>query len=153
MGRSPVASVRLRGHNLFLQRKGSLSTIVCNCRMAIFPQEERERFHGRGTVCSTSTRLCQQTQLYLFEADFINDRGDITDPALLTSGEVHQYSLLRCGERDRVGCSESGEHEGRPVRSSPSTAQRFTKNTIQRVDPDYFSHIRRGLRNVGPRSN
>ena len=126
-----------RATTAIFQRKPSLSTTACNCRMAIFPQERAFPWE-RGCIFDLNSFVPANSDLHLFEADFINDRGDITGPAFLTNGEVHQYLLLRCGARDRVGCSESEKHEGRPVRSSPSTTQRFTKSTTRELIATIF---------------
>jgi len=44
---------------------------------------------------------------YLFEADLINDRGDIIGPAFLPKANVHQYLLVRCRPSDFEGRRES----------------------------------------------
>jgi hypothetical protein len=47
------------------------------------------------------------SDLLLREADFINDNGDITGPAVMPNGDVHQYLLLRCGQQDSDGCQNA----------------------------------------------
>jgi hypothetical protein len=88
------------------------------------------------------------SDLYLREADFINDNGDITGPALLPNGDVHQYLLLRCDPEEVDGChaahtpvacrarniSPTASRQGRMA--SPSTVLRGFRNRIAALGPE-----------------
>ena|SRR5215469_726818 len=90
------------------------------------------------------------SDLHLFETDFINHRGDIAGLAFLTSGEVNQYLLLRCGERDRAVASRTsmkGGLYGVRLQQPKDSRKAPSRELIATI----FSHIRRGLRNVEPR--
>jgi hypothetical protein len=80
------------------------------------------------------------SDLYLFGADFINDRGDITGPAVLPTGDVHQYLLLRCDEKEFEGCRESDKDGITPVMSA--------KMNREKIDGNYVSHIRQRLQKL-----
>jgi probable HAF family extracellular repeat protein len=71
----------------------------------------------RGQIFDLNSFVPADSDLYLFEADFINDRGDITGPAFLPSGELHQYLLLRCSANDGEGCVHFGERGAVPMRA------------------------------------
>jgi probable HAF family extracellular repeat protein len=96
----------------------------------------------RGQVFDLNMFVAPGSDLYLSEADFINDRGDITGPAFLPSGEVHQYLLLRCGANKLEGCVESGEHVTRSVRDTPSRTRTQQKSRITRFDRDAIFRVR-----------
>jgi probable HAF family extracellular repeat protein len=110
-----------------------------------FSTQVRAFLWERGQVFDLNTFVPADSDLYLFEADFINDRGDITGPAFLPSGEVHQYLLVRCGANNLEGCRESDEHATRLVRNTPSRTQTYQKSTLKRFDRDYVSRIRDGV--------
>ena len=96
-----------------------------------FSTQERAFLWERGQVFDLNAFVPADSDLYLFEADFINDRGDITGPAFLPSGEVHQYLLLRCGANNLEGCRESDKPVTRPVRDRPSRTQTYRKSTYR----------------------
>ena len=111
-----------------------------------FKAQERAFLWERGHIFDLNAFVPADSDLYLFEADFINDRGDITGPALLPSGDVHQYLLLRCGAAELEGCRESDKHGARPIRNAGSIAQMSSKSTIKMIDRGDVSHIREGRR-------
>jgi probable HAF family extracellular repeat protein len=110
-----------------------------------FAAQERAFLWEKGQIFDLNAFVPADSDLYLFEADFINDRGDITGPAFLPSGEVHQYLLLRCGANNLEGFSESDKPVTRPVRDRPLRTLTYRKSTLQRFDRDSVSRIRGGL--------
>ena len=107
-----------------------------------FSKQERAFLWEKGQIFDLNAFVPADSDLYLFEADFINDRGDITGPAFLPSGEVHQYLLLRCGANNLEGCRESDRPVTRPIRDMPSRTLTYRKSTLERFDRDYISRIR-----------
>jgi probable HAF family extracellular repeat protein len=74
-----------------------------------FRHEDRAFLWERGRVFDLNSFVPPDSDLYLYEADSINDIGDITGPAFLPNGDIHQYLLLRCFG-NTVDCRESDGH-------------------------------------------
>jgi probable HAF family extracellular repeat protein len=110
-----------------------------------FRTQERAFLWERGQVFDLNAFVPTDSDLYLFEADFINDRGDITGPAFLPSGEVHQYLLLKCGTSNLEDCRGPDKRGPMPVRDIPSRTQTYRKSTLKRFDRDYNFRIRDGV--------
>ena len=108
--------------------------------------EERAFLWEKGQIFDLNAFVPTASDLYLVEADFINDRGDITGPAVLPGGDVHQYLLLRCSPDDdsegRVGFCMEAEQD-----SASRVAPAYARAKVNRLDRDYASRIRSGLRN------
>lgn len=108
--------------------------------------EERAFLWEKGQIFDLNTFVPLASDLYLVEADFINDRGDITGSAVLPGGDVHQYLLLRCGPSDdseaRSGlCMEAEQNSA--LRVAPA----YARVKVNRLDRDYASRIRFGQPN------
>ncbi len=110
-----------------------------------FFAEERAFLWEKGRIIDLNAFVPPDSDLYLLEADFINDNGDITGPAFLSNGDVHQYLLLRCGQQDSGGCQTARAplaHRARNINatasrqgrmSSPSTGLQGLRNRISRI--------------------
>jgi probable HAF family extracellular repeat protein len=109
---------------------------------------ERATLWEKGHVFDLNAFVPADSTLYLLEADFINDRGDITGPAILPSGDVHQYLLLMCGVQDFDGCKKSDKHEVTFVRNTTSIAHVSMRGGIRMIDGSYMSRNRERLRKV-----
>ena len=92
---------------------------------------ERAFLWERGQIFDLNSFVPLDSDLYLFEADFINDRGDITGPAFLPSGELHQYLLLRCSAKDAEGCVRFGERVAVPMRDIPPIIRTRRKSSVK----------------------
>jgi probable HAF family extracellular repeat protein len=114
---------------------------------------ERAFLWERGQIFDLNTFVPADSDLYLFEADFINDRGDITGPAVLPNGDVHQYLLVRCGVTDFDACTESDEHRAKFERNTTSKAYVSMNGSIKMMRGDYVSLIRGRLRRMRSQSS
>lgn len=108
--------------------------------------EERAFLWEKGQLFDLNAFVPPDSDLYLFEADFINDRGDITGPAILPSGDVHQYLLLRCRNDDDLeargqSCMEAEQN------TASRLAPAYPRIKVNRLDRDHVSRIRARLRN------
>jgi probable HAF family extracellular repeat protein len=143
-----------------MQALGTVDTDVCSAAWSINEAgqivgnsastcnfaEERAFLWEKGQIFDLNAFVPPASDLYLFEADFINDRGDITGVAVLPSGDVHQYLLLRCGPDD-----DSEARGGLCMQAEQNSASRvipaYARVKVNRLDRDYVSRIRSGQRN------
>ena len=108
--------------------------------------EERAFLWENGQIFDLNAFVPPGSELYLLEADFINDRGDITGPAVLPSGDVHQYLLLRCSaDNDSEARGESCITAGQ--NSASRMAPAYPNIKVNRLDRNYISRLRARLRN------
>jgi probable HAF family extracellular repeat protein len=120
--------------------------IVGNSAQTCNFAEERAFLWEKGQIFDLNAFVPPASDLYLFEADLINDKGDITGVAVLPAGEVHQYLLLRCSPDDDSEtrgalCMEAEQN------SASRVAPAYARVKVNRLDRDYASRIRSGLRN------
>lgn len=120
---------------------------AANCE---FDGDERAFLWERGQIFDLNGFVPADSPLYLFEADFINDRGDITGPALLPSGDVHQYLLIRCNAKEFEGCRESEKHGSTRVQSAAPRAYGSMKSGIKMINGGSVSDIRERVRKIRP---
>jgi probable HAF family extracellular repeat protein len=103
---------------------------------------ERASLWENGHVFDLNAFVPSDSTLYLLEADFINDRGDITGPALLPNGDVHQYLLLRCSARDFDGCKES-DKRGATFAQNTTLKHHVSMERSKIMDGHYVSRFPR----------
>jgi len=120
--------------------------IVGNSAQTCDFAQRRAVLWEKGRIFDLNAFVPPASDLYLVEADFINDRGDITGPAVLPGGDVHQYLLLRCSPDD-----DSEARGGLCIKAEQNSASRVApahaRVKVNRLDRDYGSRIRSGLRN------
>jgi probable HAF family extracellular repeat protein len=97
---------------------------------------ERAFLWERGHIFDLNAFVPADSDLYLFETDFINDRGDITGPALLPNGDVHQYLLLRCFE-DTKDCRVGARH-GPPRTRNSSVVANNARMDVTALGKEYI---------------
>lgn len=114
-----------------------------NCQ---FSTQERAFLWEKGRVFDLNSFVPPDSDLYLFEAEFINERGDITGPAILANGDVHQYLLLRCDAKYSTGCQEPDTYVTRSVRYSGSSIRTQSQRGTDGLGRGYSSGFRVGLR-------
>jgi probable HAF family extracellular repeat protein len=114
---------------------------------------ERAFLWEKGQIFNLNTFVPAGWDLYLFEADFINDRGDITGPAVLPNGDKHQYLLLRCGANDFEGCTEPNKHGATSVRNNDFKRPTNHQGNNRLLDSGYVSRIRDRLQRIRSQSS
>lgn len=63
-----------------------------------FETERAVLWEKREPIVDLNTLIPSNSGLYLHEADFINDRGEITGQAILSNGDQHVFLLIPCDE-------------------------------------------------------
>jgi probable HAF family extracellular repeat protein len=120
--------------------------IVGNSARTCSFAEKRAFLWEKGQIFDLNAFVPPGSDLYLLEADFINDKGDITGPAVLPSGDIHQYLLLRCrtdenSEARGASCMEAEQN------SASRLAPAYPRVKVNGVDRDYISRMRSRPRN------